>query len=555
MPFALLALVSAWYGGLLFQNQAAAASAPAANCSVSGVVRDSVSGAPMPNVKVAAEGISPVTTVTDSQGAYTLRGLKPGPVQIAATVSDALGPTSKQLSLLAGQDLTGVVIRFPNMARISGRITGEDGKPLAGIGVYLVGREYAFGALRYPYSGGAITDAAGRYVLPHVPPARGFLLLARREPAALKPVSDAPADPELRTPILAPTYYPGATEMGAAAVLILAPGENCESLDVKMLRSPSYCISGTLGSSVDFVITEAQPVSLFGLAILEIGAGRRLTDNVIRSAGSARGTAGPDGKIRICGLHPGSYELTAESDDGFGVQTVTISDHDVNGILVVAEPAVPVSGEIVWDGAAPDLPVNQRVMIRYGPTRGNGLLTPVLVPMHGPFVFTGPVFKDEYIVAVDGLPNGVYSNGVYLKDVTYGGHSILNAFFHPGAAADPPVVRFLMARDGGRATAMVADGDGKPVCDADIALMPAGADSEAALASMTIWGQTDSHGAWTSQTLAPGKYTVIAGFLPVDRSPESVGKLWRARTRTEAQQIDVGAGAAVSVRLSPTGVD
>jgi hypothetical protein len=467
-------------------------------------------------------------------------------------IEDALGPATKVVGLLDGQDLTGVDIRVPNLARVSGTVTDEDGKPLAGITVHLVGRNYAFGALRYVYSGSATTDEGGRYVLPHVPLAREILLLARKEEANLKPVSEAPSDPELRAPVLAPTYYLGAKEIGAAVPLILGPGENRESIDIKMARSPSYCISGTVrpgaGSRpVEFRISETQPASLFGLAVLDIMATHRVSDNVIRSGPAGRGTAGPDGKVRICGLHPGSYELSADSGDGFGVKTIAISDHDVGDVLVVAEPAVPVSGEIVWDGAAPDAPVKDRAMVLYGPTRrGNGILMPVAVPIPGPFRFPEAIFKDDYIVAVAGL-----SNGVYLKDATYGGRSILNALFNAGTAAQPPIIRFVLARDGGRVTAMVSDNEGKAVCDADVALMPASADSEAALASVMTWGNTDSYGAWTSEAIAPGKYYVIAGFLPVDRSPDSIGKLWRARTNTEAEQIEVGPGATVRLGLRP----
>jgi hypothetical protein len=544
-----LAFLSVLHGCLLFQSQAAAGRG-----SISGVVRDSISGAPLPNVKVSAAGGT--STTTDPQGRYTLRGLKPGTVEIGAMIRDALGPATKVVGLLDGQDLTGVDIRVPNLARVSGIVTGEDEKPLAGITVHLVGRNYVFGALRYVYFGSATTDEGGRYVLPHVPPAHEILLLARREAVSLKPVSDAPSDPELRAPVLAPTYYLGAKEIGAAAALILGPGENRESVDIKMARSPSYCVSGTVRSDtgsrpVEFRISETQPVGLFGLAILDVMATHRVSDNVIRSGPSDRGTAGPDGKVRICGLHPGSYELSADSGDGFGVKTIVISDHDIGDVLVVAEPAVPVSGEIVWDGGAPDASVEDRATVLYGPTRrGSGLLTSVAVPIPGPFKFPEAIFKDDYIVSVGGLPEGVY-----LKDAIYGGRSIRNAFFNAGTGAQPPVIRFVLARDGGRVAAMVSDDEGKPVCDADVALMPANADSEAALASVITWGRTDSYGAWTSGAIAPGKYYVIAGFLPVDRSPDSIGKLWRARTKTEAAQIEVDSGAMVQIGLHPAEVE
>jgi protocatechuate 3,4-dioxygenase beta subunit len=544
-----LVYVSLLCGGLLFQNQTPASEA-AATGSISGVVRDSISGAPKPNVNISAAGVS---TTTDSQGNYTLRGLKPGRVQISATVQGAPLPTIKAVGLLGGQDLTGADIRVPSMASISGRITGEDEKPLAGITVWLVGKEYAFGALRYIYSGSATTDEGGRYALRRVPPARGFLLLARKEAATLKPVSAAPADLNMREPVLAPAYYPGVTAMEAAVPLILGPGENREHVDMKMPRSPSYCIEGTVrsatGSSpVEFGISEAQPVGMNGLSLLDIQTSRG-AEFVNRSGSSPHGRAGADGKIRVCDLHPGSYELSSDSRDGFGIRTATISDHDVGDVLVVAEPAVPVSGEIVWDGAAPGTPNSDGIRILYGQARTN-MLVPVGAPIPGAFKFRTPIFKDDYVLGVVGLPAGAY-----LKDITYGGHSIMNALFHPGAAAEPAVVRFVVARDGGRVMVNVADGEGKPVNDADVVAMPAGADSEAALASVLVWGRTDPKGAWTSEAIPPGKYYLIAGYVPVDRSAESIGKLWRARTKSEAQEIEIGPGAVVSVRLSPTGVE
>ena len=545
-----LAFVSVLYGGLLFQDQPTASQAASATGSISGVVRDSTSGAPVPNVNVSAAGVS---STTDSHGNYTLRGLKPGRVQISATLQGALGPTNKAVGLLDGQDLTGVDIRIPNMARISGKITGEDEKPLAGITVWLVGKEYAFGALRYLYSGSATTNEGGRYILSRVPPARGFLLLARKEAAMLKPVSEAPADPRLRAPVLAPTYYPGATAIETAVPLVLGPGENRESVDIKMSRSPSYCIEGTVrsgtGSSpVEFRISESQPVGMMGLSLLDTQTSRR-AEVIIRAGSSPHGTAGADGKIRICDLHPGSYELSSDSGDGFGVRTVTISDRDVSDVSVIAEPAVPVSGEIVWDGVAPEAPVTGVARMLYGQARRD-MLVPVGAPIPGAFKFRTPIFNDDYILEVIGLPVGLY-----LKDVTYRGRSIVNTLFHPGTAAEPAVVRFVLARDGGRVMVNVADGEGTPVGDADVVVMPANADSEAALASVLAWGRTDSFGAWTSEAIPPGKYYIIAGSLPVDRSADSIGKLWRARTKSEAQQIEVGPGAAVSVRLSPTGIE
>ena len=110
--------------------QAPQAAPPTA--SVSGVVRDAGTGAPLPEVEVSANrpGAKPVDTTTDSQGHYTLRDLPAGKFRIVA-----VGPSdnhfdgprvTKVVTLSPGLELTGIDIlirgnerpgRIPDLAR------------------------------------------------------------------------------------------------------------------------------------------------------------------------------------------------------------------------------------------------------------------------------------------------------------------------------------------------------------------------------------------------------------------------------------------------------
>jgi len=65
-----------------------------------------------------------------------------------------------------------------------------------------------------------------------------------------------------------------------------------------------------------------------------------------------------------------------------------------------------------------------------------------------------------------------------------------------------------------------------------------------------MWGRSNDSGVWNGPLLAPGKYLVLASLAPVDRSFEAVGRLYAARG--SAQEVDVGPGATVPVKLSPT---
>ena len=53
--------------------------------------------------------------------------------------------------------------------------------------------------------------------------------------------------------------------------------------------------------------------------------------------------------------------------------------------------------------------------------------------------------------------------------------------------------------------------------------------------------------------LPPGKYYVLATDLPVDKSPECIGKL--ALSRSKAQEVDLGANGSAQVTLAPTPIN
>ena len=86
------------------------------------------------------------------------------------------------------------------------------------------------------------------------------------------------------------------------------------------------------------------------------------------------------------------------------------------------------------------------------------------------------------------------------------------------------------------------------MADAHVLLLPVTADSEASLAASMVSGQTDQNGAWKSPQVSPGKYHILASPLAVNKSPESIAKLWRARHR--AQEVELTPNGTAQVKLS-----
>lgn len=139
------------------------------------------------------------------------------------------------------------------------------------------------------------------------------------------------------------------------------------------------------------------------------------------------------------------------------------------------------------------------------------------------------------------------------RNVTYNGFSVMYEPLRLGSAIGNGEMRVILGRDGRSISVKVTDKDGNPVPGSYVLILPSSARSEPLLAAMLASGQADPNGVYSSRTLAPGKYYVIAGPGPVDPSPESISKLWYARLK--AKEVEVGAGATVQVTLEPLSIE
>jgi hypothetical protein len=82
--------------------------------------------------------------------------------------------------------------------------------------------------------------------------------------------------------------------------------------------------------------------------------------------------------------------------------------------------------------------------------------------------------------------------------------------------------------------------------------VPASASNEAILSAAFTTGKTNSQGTWTSAMLAPGKYYILATNDGIDKSVETVTKLWAARTR--GQEVDLSPNGTANLTLTPQSI-
>ncbi len=473
---------------------------------------------------------------TDPAGHVALEDARPGKYTLVVMASPGSASVARAGELAPEQHLS-LEVRVPTDAQLSGRVLDGNGDPLPNIAVFLVAREYSLGSLRYTYAQMAATDDRGEYQMEHVRPGSSYLLLAATSRARLEPVSRAPADPALRRPVNAPTYYPGAPAIEGAQVLTLADNERRPNVDIRMARSANYCLEARVPAGATFELREEWPLDTY---LLLNGRSRS-------GAAVPLGTAPADGRIRVCDLHPGGYELSAYLEPSLGdVPTsfsktiASIADQDVGGVTLIPSPQIAVAGEIVWAGPA-EAPPRARISLTFDPLSRH--LGGQQVAFDVPGSFRQDLLLDDYSVDFGRPPAGSY-----VKDVTYGGRSVLHEPLRPGGAPGEGL-RVILATDGGTVAVKIEDRNGDPVPDQRVLLLPKSVTSEAALADAMETAQADSNGAWTSAELAPGSYYVLATPSAVDNSPETIARIWRARDR--ATEVTLAPESAPQVTVTP----
>jgi Carboxypeptidase regulatory-like domain len=526
---------------LLITLQATAQQNPPPKSSISGTVRDAT-GVALGDVTVS---VGRSDTITDANGHYTLKDLAAGPARINAMPKMVPGlpfgrNATRVLNIGPGQDLSGIDLTIRVDGELSGRVLDQNKESVPEAAVALIAREYWLGSIRYVYAGMARADDRGEYHLPRVAAGIGYLLMASLRPQKADAVSDLPVDPKWRRQVFEPVFYPGVASIESAQPLTLRPGEKREGIDLRITRSPSYCVEGVVSpaAALNFQIDEAAPTS---------GA----SGNGSMFVGSPSGQTADDGKLRLCGLHSGEYRIVVNPPYAFmanppmwGATSLTIGNKDVTNVIVAAKPPLRVLGEVLWDGPAPQTPESQRLSLSVMPmtrTPFGNEFRPVEVNIPGPFAFESLV-ADAYSIQANRVPAADY-----IKDITYGGRSVLREPFVPGTAMGDATLRIVLAGDGGTIKAKIAEKDGTPVPDSYVIVVPAGISSEAELASLAVTGQTDQDGGWTSRTMAPGKYLVFGSTTPFDRTPERVGTLWRSRTQATACELAPRASLQLTV--------
>lgn len=540
-------------------------STPPVESSVSGVVKDAVTAQPLARYNVStminatfAGGVvyqrpttRQVQAVTDDNGRYRLAGLPPGTYRIFVRNAEEFGAGKTRSIALAGHDLDGIDFSIVRNGEISGKVVDENKEPVPGLNVMLVAREYFMGTLGYYIEGASRTNDRGEYRLGGIEPGRQYLILAEKRPEDTAR-SDAPLDPKLRRPAAMRTFYPSPTQMESATPLSIQPAEHRDGVNITLKKSQSYCVEGIVQGPMG-----PGPLRV-GFEPLQPSTGNRSNGGFFMGGQSAPAAA--DGKFRFCDLYPGEFRITAadrfpafndeQAKIALAIEPVTITDHDLKNVRVIAA-ARELKGEVVLDGPAPATPITARANITIVPLMRNPM--PGERPGGGRVEIPGEFTTPNVVPSLYGVRMNVNSPGLYVKDIDYGGRSILHEPLRFDGAATGNTLRITLGQDGATITVTVADKDGNAVPDTTVIAFPEDAASEAVLQDAIKTGTTDQAGRYTSIALAPGKYYVAATLDKINATPESLARILRNRTRF--QEVDLAPNGSQSASLTPVPLD
>jgi hypothetical protein len=551
----LLSLVCFFLSAVLLATGQETAPAASASSIAGTVVKEPGS---QPLKKVVVEFIAEdqkvggnYTASTDGDGHFHIDNVLPGRYRLflektgfAGVNGHGMKSDVEAFTVQAGQTTDDLVLRMMPTATISGRITDEDGEPVAGVRV--IAQKKKPGKATRETAGSEATNDLGEYRIAGLFPGQYWIVVMpppdirdftppREKPAPGGSQDDAQADTRYVT-----TYYPGAYDAAQASTVTLKAGDEMP-VSISLIPSRTYRVRGMVTgvSAQKTVVVELVPK-----------AGDSIRANEV----------GPDGQFELRGVAPGSYVLraTASTDAQPLVarQDVNVVAADVDGVKLAPLASFRLSGHLRIEGAAAADLTQYTVNLRQAelPEDLGLFMTQDFFGAGAPVDRLGNfewknVNPGNYIVQVYG---GDAQGSFFVKSATLGGRDIETGF----TASGPAALDLVVSSKGGTIEGAVAEKEkdvdnGHPVANATVVAVPE--EKYRKLPDRFGSGATDQHGHFTIRGLAPGSYTVYAwqdldeGVYHDDdflKSQEANGK---------AVKVEEGSHQAVELKLSPAG--
>lgn len=440
---------------------------------------------------------------SDSSGRFVLSGVKPGRYRLWAERSGHIGQEYGQrgpnrpgtvLLLEPGQTLRDIVVRLLPAAIITGRVSDEQGEPVAGAMVEVMRQRYAREGRELVQVGADSSDDRGEYRVHGLAPGRYYVsatLAAGWAGSKATLQRKAEGEKEENYPL---TFYPGTNDPSQAVPVEVRPGEEARAIDFTLIPARAVHIRGRVFNSITGQPGRGAVIMLYPreLSVRQIGISSPAYVN------DSQGT------FEIAGVTPGSYNLQALWSDGenqyVARMPLDVWAEDVDDVILVIAPGAGLSGRLrVERSSQTDL---SNLYVTLQSRAGSVTVKGAKVEPDGSFVLPS-VPQGDYWIKVLRMPEDWY-----LKSARLDGLDVLGSGMQVTPGPSARSLELVISPAGAYIDGVALNQEHQPVPGASVVLVPEQHRSD----RTNSYGitTTDQYGHFSFRGIPPGEYILLA---------------------------------------------
>jgi hypothetical protein len=568
--FLLIAVLGA--GALRVQDPSADANSPAAaahpaTAVVAGAVTKDPGSEPVKKalIELIAESQSEggnYTALTSADGGFRMENIAPGRYRlfVERTGYQEIDKHRRRtegrvLTLAAGQEVKDLIIRLQAAAVVEGRVTDEDGDPMAEAQVAVLRQTFVAGRSHWEQAGAERTNdlgeyrisglAAGSYFVSVTPPPdfRSLIEATSNAPAEVR--QNVGAASEKAATAYQTTYYPGTRDRSQAAPIQLHGGDDFPA-NFSLTPSPSLTIRGSVAN---------LPAGSTAAIMLQ-----SKDFNVVLNGAEMR----KDGSFEIRDVSPGAYTIVATVDNAavpmLARQSVQMTSANVEGLRLAPQAGGSIRGRVRMEGggniSARPNPSEMFLLLRSADSDddalaaiglGEGFSTVAHVNADGSFEWkdVAPGHYSVQISDASAMPDW------FLKFVAAGGRDVADSGF--SVSGGTTTLDLLASANGAVVDGVAANQKDETVADAVVVAIP-----EARLRSHPDRYRkafTDQRGRFTLRGLPPGDYTLFVWESVEGEAYYNPEFLKSYEGQGKALHVNEGEHASVQLKAIPAAED